>query len=76
MYASTLSARSFKIAIALAIYFDLETKCFDVINIFINALRDIDREVVYCKFLEGFEQLGNVLRVDRVLYRMRDSPYL
>ena len=73
---STLSARSFKIVIALTAYFDLKIKYFDVINIFINALKDINKKVVYYKFLEGFEQLGNVLRVDRVLYGIRDSLYL
>jgi hypothetical protein len=75
-YASTLSAKSFRIAMALAAHFDLEVKCFDVINAFINALRDIDGETVYCRFPPGFDKPGHVLRVDRALYGMRDSPYL
>jgi hypothetical protein len=39
-------ARTFKIIIALATYFNLKIKQYNVINIFINIKRDLDSVLV------------------------------
>jgi hypothetical protein len=75
-YAATLAARSFRTAMALAAYFDLEIKQFDVVNAFINAERDKSRPAVACKLPDGFKALGMCVEIDRALYGMKDSPAL
>jgi hypothetical protein len=75
-YAATLAARSFRVAMAIAAFFDLEVKVFDVINAFINALRQDTTEPVVCALPDGFKRAGKAVVVDRALYGMRDSPAL
>jgi hypothetical protein len=41
IYMSTFILRLFRVAIVLTIYFDLEIKSFDIINIFINTKHDL-----------------------------------
>jgi hypothetical protein len=41
IYAFMLASRSFRVAIILVIYFDLEIKSFNMINTFINTKRDL-----------------------------------
>ena len=75
-YASTLAARSFRVAMALAAQFDLEVKQYDVVNAFVNAERDERSAPVYCYLPDGFKQPGMVVEIDRALYGLRDSPAL
>ena len=75
-YAATLAARSFRIACAIAAHFDLETKQFDVVNAFVNTIRNSEGLPVIYKLLPGFERPGYMVEVDRTLYRLRDSPAL
>ena len=72
-YAATLAARVFRLAMAIAAYFDLEIYQFDAVNAFTNAFLD---EVVYVKYPDGFERPGSVLRVIRALYGLVRSPLL
>jgi hypothetical protein len=75
-YAATLAARSFRIGCAIAAHFDLEMKQFDVVNAFVNAVRNSEGPPVICKLPPGFERPGYVVEVDRALYGLRDSPAL
>jgi hypothetical protein len=75
-YAATLAARSFRIASALAAYFDLEIKQFDVVNVFVNTKRDTRSTLVAAHLPDGFKQEGKCVEIDRALYGLRDSPAL
>jgi hypothetical protein len=75
-YISTLIARTFRIIAALAAYFDLKIKQYDVINAFVNAKRDLDSVLVACQLLDGFKVLGMCTLINRALYGLRDSPAL
>ena len=75
-YAATLAARSFRVAMAIAARFDLEINQFDVVNAFVNAVRDSRSEPVNCKLPPGFQQPGKAVEIDRALYGLRDSPAL
>jgi hypothetical protein len=75
-YAATLASRSFRIGTAIAAYFDLEIKQFDVVNAFINAVRNSELPLVICKLPLGFKKPGYVTKVDRALYGLRDSLVL
>ena len=76
MYAATLAAHSFRIACTIAAHFDLEMKQFDVVNVFVNAVRKSEGPPVIYKLPPGFERPGYVVEVDRALYGLRDSPAL
>ena len=58
---------------AMAAYFDLETRQMDAINAFVNC--DLD-EVVYMRLPPGFEKPGKVLLLNKALYGLRRSPLL
>ncbi|KAL2114802.1 hypothetical protein VTJ04DRAFT_2111 [Mycothermus thermophilus] len=72
-YAATLAARSFRLMMAIAAFFDLETEQFDVKQAFLYS--DIDQPV-YVKFPDGYEENGYCLRVEKGLYGLREAPYL
>jgi hypothetical protein len=50
-----LAARSFRITIALVACFNLEIKQFDIVNTFINIIRDTHRPVVAYKLPNRFK---------------------
>jgi len=72
-YAATLAYRTFRALMALAAAFDLEIVQLDAINAFLNST--IDEEILV-KYPEGFKQPGQVLRLLRALYGLRQSPRL
>jgi hypothetical protein len=72
-YAATLAARTFRILMAITATFDLEVRQYDAVNAFTNSVLD---EVVHCKCLEGFEQAGMCLLLQRALYGLHRSPLL
>jgi hypothetical protein len=74
IYAATLAAHSFRIIIAIVAKFDLESKQFDVINVFVNALRNLSGEPVFCRLPDGYRIPGMCVIIDRALYGLRDSP--
>jgi hypothetical protein len=47
-YIATLVARLFRIFIAIAAYFNLKIKQFDIINAFANAKRLVSSSLVAC----------------------------
>jgi hypothetical protein len=73
MYAITLVARSFHINYAIIVHFDLEMKQFDVMNAFVNAIRNSEGLLVLCKLPLGFEKPRYMVEVDCALYRLQDS---
>ena len=75
-YVTTLTTKSFRVAIALATHFDLEIKQFDVINVFVNIKCDQCSTLVACKLPNRFKALGMYIKVDQALYNIRDSPTL
>ncbi|KJZ67918.1 hypothetical protein HIM_12693 [Hirsutella minnesotensis 3608] len=74
-YAATLAGRSFRILMAIAAKFDLETRQLDAVNAFTNSFLDDDEEV-YVLFPDGYHRQGWVLRLIRALYGLRRSPLL
>ena len=75
-YAATLAVRSFKVIIALAVKFNFKVKQFDVVNAFINALRDLKGVLITYYLLNGYKQKGMLINVDKTFYGLRDSPAL
>jgi hypothetical protein len=72
-YAATLAARSFRILMAMAAKYDLETKQLDAVNAFMNAKLD---RVVYMQMPPGHGTYGNILRINQAMYGLRRSPLL
>ncbi|KAK1918636.1 hypothetical protein P3342_001685 [Pyrenophora teres f. teres] len=73
-YATTLAIRNFRALIAIANYFDLELKQYDVPTAFLNAR--INR-TLYAETPAAFRHTkGEVMRVLRALYGLKESPVL
>lgn len=72
-YAATLAARSFRTMMAIAAFFNLEVKQYDVAQAFLNANHP---EGVVCELPEGFEEEGMCVELERALYGLRESPLL
>jgi hypothetical protein len=72
-YAATLAAQTFRVIMALVAAFDLDTRQYDAINAFVNALL---RPPIYCKAPPGFDKTGFILLVRRALYGLKISPNL
>jgi hypothetical protein len=73
-YAATLAIRNFGALIAIANYFNLELKQYDVPTAFLNA--EIDR-TLYAETPEAFRHTeGEIMRVIRALYGLKESPIL
>jgi hypothetical protein len=61
---------------AIAVYFDLEVKQYDVINAFIYASRQSEGPPVTYYMPDGFPILGILIEVKQALYSLVDSPLL
>jgi len=75
-YASTLTARSFRVAMAMMARFDLECKQLDITNAFLNASLDQLEESILCELPDGFKKDGKIVELDKALYGLRESPLL
>jgi hypothetical protein len=72
--AATLAIRSFCALIAIANYFDLELKQYDLPTAFLNA--NINR-TLYAETPEAFRHTeGEIMHVIRALYDLKESPAL
>jgi hypothetical protein len=71
--ATTLATTSFRVLLATAAKFDLETLQLDALNAFVHA--DID-ETVYMRMPPGYGKLNTVVRLNKALYGLRRSPIL
>jgi hypothetical protein len=74
-YAATLAAKSFQTAIAITTQFNLEIMQYDVVGAFLNAIITSENPVIY-EMLDGFKKDGICAKLNRALYRLRDSPLL
>jgi hypothetical protein len=72
-YASTLAGRSFRTLMAIAARFDLELLQYDVVNAFVNAELKQD---VYMRMPPGYRRPGLILKLQKALYGLRQSPLL
>ena len=72
-YAATLAGRSFRTLMALSARFDLELIQYDAVNAFVNAQLN---EEVYMRMPPGHRRQGTVLRLNKALYGLRNSPLL
>ena len=73
-YAATLAIRNFRALIAIANYFNLELKQYDVPTAFLNA--KLNRKL-YAKTPEGVQHIkGEILEVLLALYGLKESPAL
>lgn len=68
--ATTLAMTSLRILLAVAAKFNLETLQLDTVNGFVHA--DLD-ETVFMRMPSGFGENGKVLRLNCVLYGLRQS---
>src|SRR5437773_1843800 len=59
--------------LALTVAYDLDTWHADVTNAFLNSILD---KTVYCKFPDGFAQLGKCLKLLHALYGLCRTPQL
>ena len=72
-YAATLAARSFRTFMAIAARFDLELKQYDAVNAFVHAPLS---DKVYMRMPHGYRQRGKILRLNKAVYRLHQSPVL
>lgn len=73
-YAATLAIRNFRALIAIANYFNLELKQYDVPTAFLNA--KLDRKL-YAETPEAFRHTeGEIMLVLRALYGLKEAPIL
>jgi hypothetical protein len=75
-YAATLTAHTFRVMIALAAYFDLEIKQFDIKNAYLNTKLDEQGAPIYCELPDGFKRPGIIARLKRALYGLKEAPAL
>ena len=68
-YAATLAVRTFRAITAIANYFGLELVQYDVPTAFLNA--QLER-ILYAQTPDGFQNDGELLRVLRALYRLKE----
>ena len=72
-YAATLAAQTFRAVMAIVAAFGLETRQYDAVNAFANALLT---NPIACQCAEGYERTGFLLWVLRALYGLKTSPIL
>ena len=72
IYISILISRFFYLIIIIIIKFDLELKLFDIINIFINTKKNNNFNFIIYKILLEFEDLIKIIKIDYILYKIKD----
>jgi hypothetical protein len=70
IYIITLVTRSFYINYTIIAHFDLEMKQFDIMNVFVNAIRNLEGLLVLCKLPLGFEKPKYIIKVNYTLYKL------
>ena len=74
-YAATLAGKSFRTIMATAARFDLELTQYDVTNAFVNAPLP-ESATIYMRKAPGHRTGGTLLRLQKALYGLRQSPRL
>jgi hypothetical protein len=70
MYAITLVTHSFHINYIITIHFDLKMKQFNIINVFVNVIRNSKGLLVLCKLPLRFEKPKYIIEVNYTLYKL------
>jgi hypothetical protein len=63
-YITTLTARLFRVIIAVAVCFNLKIKQFNIVNVFINTKRDLHSVLVAYKLPDRFKQPKIYIEID------------
>ena len=71
--ATTLATTSLHVLLVLVAKFDLEILQLDAVNAFVHA--DLD-ETVFMRMLPGYGKQSKVLKLNKALYGLRQSPLL
>ena len=72
--ATTLAATSLQVLLALTAKFDLETLQLDAVNAFVHA--ELLDETVFMRMPPGYAEQEKVLKLNKALYGLRQSPLL
>ena len=72
-YAATLTARFFRVFMALAARFNLELIQYNAVNIFVHAKLD---ETVFMRMPDEHQRQGCILKLNKTLYGLQKSPIL
>ena len=72
IYAVTFMFKSFRLIITFIIYYDLKYKQFDIINTFLNV-RLKEYIEVYYELLNGFKKLNVCVKLNKALYKLKES---
>ena len=72
-YTATLAGKSFRTMMAIMARFDLEARQYDVVNAFYNARMTNN---VFMRPPPGYPRSAIVLKLERALYGLRESPLL
>jgi hypothetical protein len=70
VYAVTLAAKVFRVLMTLVAAFNLKTRQWNVINVFLNAKND---ETVYCQMSDDYRLDEKVFKVIKALYDQKKS---
>jgi hypothetical protein len=73
-YIIILAFYSFRIIIAIVAKLDLETKQYNIVNIFVNILYDLSGELVIYYLPNDYKITDIVAIINRALYRLYNSP--
>ena len=75
-YAAILVLYLFRMGIAIIAHFNLKVKQYNIVNIFIYTLRQLDGPTITCYILNGFLIPRMLIKVKQALYNLVDSPLL
>jgi hypothetical protein len=73
IYIATFIAHSFCIAVAIAAHFNLKIEQFIIITAFINKNCLLKSALIAYLLLDNFKQLSIYIKVNRALYKLKDS---
>jgi hypothetical protein len=76
IYIFILISWLFRVTIILVVYFDLEIKSFDIINVFINTKHDLLAARVIYQLPDSYKKVRYIAKISRVLYKIYDSLIL
>jgi hypothetical protein len=74
-YAATLAAKSFRTLMACAAQYDLKYNQYDVIEAFLNAIRE-SSEKLYAELPAEYKKSGKCIKVLKAIYGLKNSLLL
>ena len=70
VYVVTLAIKIFRALMTIVVVFDLKTRQYDAINVFVNS--EID-EFIYCKSSDDWKKVNELLLLLKALYELKQS---